>query len=76
VTFRVYGGLAPYALQAVTAHRDDSSGQVAQSLKVAIPALDGILYLIDEGRGGSASGLRGQVMRVIGSLVDPYFLLR
>ena len=76
MSFRVYGGLAPYALQAVTARRDDSSGQIAQSLKVAVPALDGILFLIDEGQIGSASGLRGQVLRVIGALVDPYFLLR
>ena len=27
-------------------------------------------------RSGSATGLRGQVMRLVGSILDPYFLLR
>ena len=76
VTFQVYGGLSAYVQAAQTSQRDVSSGLVAQSLKAAIPALDGILYLVDEGRNGSPSGLRGQVMRVIGALVDPYFLIR
>ena len=38
--------------------------------------LDGVVYLVDEGRSGSATGLRGQVMRLVGSILDPYFLLR
>lgn len=76
VSFRIYGGLSPYALPAQTAHRDDSSGLLAQSLKVAIPAFDGVVYLLDEGRSGSPAGLRGQILRVIGALVDPAFLLR
>jgi hypothetical protein len=76
VNFQVYGGLSPYVRAAQTSQRDASSGLLAQSLKVAIPALDGILFLIDEGRNGSPAGLRGQVMRVVGALVDPYFLLR
>ena len=76
VSFRIYGGLAPYVLPAQTAHRDDSSGLLAQSLKVAIPAFDGIVYLLDEGRSGAAAGLRGQIMRVVGALVDSEFLLR
>ena len=76
VNFQVFGGLTPYVKAAQTSQRDASSGLIAQSLKVAIPALDGILFLIDEGRNGNPASLRGQVMRVVGALVDPYFLLR
>lgn len=76
VSFRIYGGLGPYILPAQTARRDDSSGLLAQSLKVAIPAFDGIVYLLDEGRSGAGAGLRGQIMRVVGALVDSEFLLR
>jgi hypothetical protein len=76
VSFLVYGGLSPYTKAAQTSQRDVSSGMLAQSLKAAIAGLDGILYLVDEGRTGSPTGLRGQVMRIVGSIVDPYFLLR
>jgi hypothetical protein len=76
ISFLVYGGLTPYTKVAQTSQRDVSSGVLAQSLKAAVSGLDGILYLIDEGRNGTPTGLGGQVMRAIGAIVDPYFLLR
>jgi hypothetical protein len=76
VSFLVYGGLSSYTKAAQTSQRDVSSGMLAQSLKAAVAGLDGILYLVDEGRTGAPTGLRGQIMRIVGSIVDPYFLLR
>nr|MBP8195563.1 hypothetical protein [Deltaproteobacteria bacterium] len=76
VVFSVVGGAQPFVQYAQTAQRDASSGLLAQGLRAAIPGLDGVVYLIDEGRSGSATGLRGQVMRLVGSILDPYFLLR
>ena len=74
--FSVIGGNQPFTQYAQTSQRDASSGLLAQGLRAAVSGLDGIVYLIDEGRSGSATGLRGQVMRLVGSILDPYFLLR
>ena len=76
VSFAILGGQQAYVQAAQTSQRDASSGLLAQSLKAAVTALDGVVYLIDEGRTGSVSGLRGQVLRLIGAGIDPYFLLR
>ena len=76
VVFSVVGGEQPFVQYAQTAQRDASSGLLAQGLHAAITGLDGVVYLIDEGRSGSATGLRGQIMRMVGSVLDPYFLLR
>ncbi len=76
VVFSVVGGAQPFIQFAQTAQRDASSGILAQGLRSAATGLDGTVYLVDEGRSGSATGLRGQVMRLIGSIIDPYFLLR
>ena len=76
VVFSVVGGNQPFTQYAQTSQRDASSGLLAQGLRAAVSGLDGIVYLIDEGRSGSATGLRGQVMRLVGSILDPYFLLR
>ncbi len=76
VVFSVVGGVQPFIQYAQTAQRDASSGLLAQGLRAATSGLDGVVYLVDEGRSGSATGLRGQVMRLVGSILDPYFLLR
>lgn len=76
VVFSVVGGSQPFVQYAQTAQRDASSGVLAQGLRAATSASNGVVYLIDEGRGGSSLGLRGQIMRLVGSILDPYFLLR
>ena len=76
LNYNVYGGLSPYVQVAQTAQRDSSSGVLAQGLKAAVSGPNSTMFLVDEGRTGSASGLRGQIMRTVGSVIDPYFLLR
>lgn len=76
VVFSIVGGAQPFVQFAQTAQRDASSGILAQGLRAAATGLDGTVYLVDEGRSGSATGLRGQIMRLVGSIIDPYFLLR
>lgn len=76
VVFSIVGGTQPFVQYAQTSTRDASSGILAQGLRAAAAAQNGVVYLVDEGRSGSSSGLRGQVMRLIGSVLDPYFLLR
>ena len=76
VTFVVVGGLTTYALPVKTAQLDVSSGVPAQGLKSVTAGPSGSLYIVDEGRSGQLSGLRGQVLRILGSTVDASFLLR
>lgn len=76
VTFGVTGALTTYALPVQTAQRDISSGMLAQGLKSVTAGPSPYLYIVDEGRTGQLSGLRGQVMRIRGSSVDASFLLR
>lgn len=76
VSFTVLGALVNYQQFAETAQRDVSSGIRAQGLRSATAAPSGALFIVDEGRTGSLSSLRGQVLRVYGSQVDPFFLLR
>jgi hypothetical protein len=76
VTFGVLGGQRPYVQLAQTSQRDGLTDVLAQGLRAAITAPSGVVYLVDEGRSGSTSQLRGRVIRMIGSTVDPYFILR
>lgn len=76
MSFGIYGGQRPYEQLAQTAQQDVSSGIAAQGLRAAVTAPAATIYVVDEGRGASLSGLRGQVMRIIGNGLDSYFLLR
>ena len=76
ISFNITGTLRPYSLPVQSAQRDVSSGLLAQGLRAATAAPSGVLYIVDEGRTGALAGLRGQVLRIVGSLVDPFFLLR
>ena len=76
VTFTVVGTLRSYEVLAQTAAQDVSSGILAQGLRSAAVAPSGVLFIVDEGRTGGISSLRGQVLRIVGSQVDPIFLLR
>jgi hypothetical protein len=76
VSFNVVGTLQTYSVAVQSAQRDVSSGLLAQGLRSATVGPSGALYIVDEGRSGALAGLRGQVLRIVGSLVDPFFLLR
>jgi len=76
VSFTIRGPLRTYELPVQTTQRDVSSGLLAQGLRSATAAPSGVLFVVDEGRTGTTSGLRGQVLRLVGSQVDPVFLLR
>ena len=76
VVFSIVGGAQPFVQFAQTAQRDASSGILAQGLRAAATGLDGTVYLVDEGRSGSATAFAVVIMRLVGSIIDPYFLLR
>lgn len=69
--FGVTAGGLPYSLPVATA-----AGQLAQGLRTASASPDGAVFVVDQGRTGSASGLRGQIMRLVRGVVDANFLIR
>lgn len=71
VSFNALGGFRPYAINATV-----PAGQLAQSLRAASLAPDGSVFIVDEGRTGSATGLRGQLMRIFRVDMDQSFLVR
>ena len=71
VSFSVVGGLVTYALPVGT-----NAGQLAQGLRSATESPDGAIYVVDQGRTGTATGLRGQLMRILRGIVDGTFLIR
>lgn len=76
VSFTVLGGQRPYVQLAQTSQRDGLTDVLAQGLRSAVTAPSGVVYMVDEGRTGVASHLRGRVIRMWGSAIDPYFILR
>lgn len=77
VSFVVRGGQVALTRQARTLASDVSNDDtIAHSLRTALAGPGGTLYLVDEGRLGEASGLRGRVMRIVGSLFDTSFVVR
>ena len=66
----VAGGV-PYSLPVAS-----SAGQLAQGLRSATSSPDGAVFVVDQGRVGTASGLRGQLMRILRGIVDGTFLIR
>ncbi|MCS6912506.1 MAG: hypothetical protein RMK29_19015 [Myxococcales bacterium] len=71
IVFNVLGGFRPFAVTA-----EVPAGQRAQSLRAAITAPDGAVFIVDEGRLGAAAGLRGQLMRIFRTGMDNSFLVR
>lgn len=71
INFVVRGGYRPYMLQATA-----SRGQQAQGLRSAVTAPDGAVFVVDEGRSGAPTGLRGQLMRIYRGAFDQSFLVR
>lgn len=77
VSFGVRSGQAAYQQQARAQSTDiQSADSVAHSLQSAVTAPGSAVYMVDEGRSGDPNGLRGRVMRTIGSIFDAGFLLR
>ena len=77
VSFGVRSGQSAYQQQARPQTTDtQSADSVAHSLRSAVTAPGSTVYMVDEGRSGDPNGLRGRVMRVIGSIFDAGFLLR
>jgi hypothetical protein len=77
VSFGVRSGQAAYQQQARPQSTDtQSADSLAHSLRSAVTAPGSAVYMVDEGRSGDPNGLRGRIMRVIGSIFDAGFLLR
>lgn len=76
LSFTVLGGQRPYVQLAQTSQRDGLTDVLAQGLRSAVTAPSGVVYMVDEGRTGVVSHLRGRIIRMFGSAIDPYFILR
>ncbi len=72
ITFVVSGGYLPYAVPALV----PAVNQQAQGLRSATAAPDGSVFIVDEGRTSSATGLRGQLMRLFREHIDGSFVVR
>lgn len=71
ITFGTAGNSGVYSLQAAP-----TQGIRAQSLRSAAMSPDGNVYIVDQGRTGSATGLRGQLMRLVRQSLDGNFLVK
>lgn len=74
--FAVLGGQRPYVEFAQTSQRDGLTDVLAQGLRSAVTAPSGVVYMVDEGRTGVASHLRGRILRTFSSVIDTNFILR
>lgn len=78
VSFGVRSGQLAYQQQArpQTPDAQQQVDSLAHSLRSAVSAPGGVVYMVDEGRSGDPSGLRGRIMRAIGAFFDSGFLVR
>ena len=77
VSFGVRSGQSAYQQQARPQTTDtQQADSLAHSLRSAVSGPGGAVYMVDEGRSGDPNGLRGRILRAIGSIFDSGFLIR
>lgn len=77
VSVGVRSGQSAYQQQARPQTTDtQQADSLAHSLRTAVSGPGGAVYMVDEGRSGDPTGLRGRILRAIGSIFDAGFLVR